>query len=94
MKNITQPFTLLLTSNETSFQPAYLHIRYQLWVKSEFHLISGISSLSYAGGGKNSSLMQKKSVFTIAYDDMASSNIQPPSSATGVPAKEEQKLIN
>merc|ERR1740129_725076 len=32
-----------------------------------------------------SSLMQKKSVFTIAYDDMASSNIQPPSSATGVP---------
>ena len=59
-----------------------------------FHLISGISSLSYAGGGKNSSLMQKKSVFTIAYDDMASSNIQPPSSANGVPAKEEQKLIN
>ena len=57
-----------------------------------FHFISGISSLSYAGGGKNSSLMQKKSVFTIAYDDMASSNIQPPSSATGVPIKEEQKL--
>ena len=53
-------------------------------------LLSGISSLSHAGGGKNSSLLQKKSVFTIAYDDMASSNIQPPSSA-GISNQDEEK---
>ena len=31
-------------------------------------------------GGKNSSLLHKKSVFSIAYDDMATKEIQPISS--------------
>ena len=43
---------------------------------------SGISSMSMnrTGASKNSVLMQKKSVFTIAYDDMATKEIQPVSS--------------
>ena len=42
---------------------------------------SGISSMSHAGG-KNSTLMQKKSVFTIAYEDMATQEIHPNSAGT------------
>ena len=44
-------------------------------------IISGISSLSQPGGSKNNSMLQKKSIFTIAYDDMSKSNIQPLSPA-------------
>jgi hypothetical protein len=45
--------------------------------------------MSHAGG-KNSSLLQKKSVFTIAYDDMATKDIHENNNNTSAESSQEQ----
>ena len=51
----------------------------------------GISSMSHAGNSiKTNQMLQKKSVFTIAYDEMATAKLSPTSTAGDDPINEAE----